>query len=106
VDTLLFIISSLAVWRITHLIAKEDGPFDFMFMVRKKAGTGFWGSLFDCFYCVSIWMALPFGIWIGHNWREDFICWLGLSGAACLLEQATTKTLYKNNSKTADYTED
>ncbi len=85
-----FIIVSFAVWRLTHLFSKEDGPFDIIFLIRKKAGTGFFGSLLDCFYCVSIWVALPFGIWIGTTWREKLLYWIALSGAGCLLEQATT----------------
>ncbi len=85
-----FIIIVLVVWRITHLLGKEDGPFNIIFLIRKKAGAGFFGSLLDCFYCLSIWVALPFGLWFGRNWGERFLFWLALSGAACLLEQATT----------------
>ncbi len=90
-DWLYFIICSLAVWRLTHLFGKEDGPFDIIYYLRKKAGTGFFGKLLDCFYCLSIWMALPFGIWFGTGWLQKIILWLAFSGAACLLEQATTK---------------
>jgi Protein of unknown function (DUF1360) len=87
-----FITSILAVWRLTHLLGKEDGPFDLIFLMRKKAGIGFFASLLDCFYCLSIWIALPFGIWLGPTWPEKLLMWLALSGAACLLEQATTKS--------------
>ena len=87
-----FIVSALAVWRLTHLLGKEDGPFDIIFLIRKKAGTGFFATLLDCFYCLSIWVALPFGLWLGLNWWEKILTWLALSGAACLLEQATTKS--------------
>lgn len=84
------VLSVFAVWRITHMLGKEDGPFDIIFVMRKKAGAGFFGSLLDCFYCLSIWIALPFGFWLGANWLEKILVWLALSGAACLLEQATT----------------
>jgi len=89
-----FLIMTLVVWRLTHLFSKEDGPFDWIFILRKKAGAGFLGSLLDCFYCLSIWIALPFGIWLGQNWIEKLLLWLALSGAACLLEQATTKSKF------------
>lgn len=98
-----FILSILVVWRITHLLGKEDGPFNIIFLIRKKAGAGFFGSLLDCFYCLSIWTALPFGIWLGTNWWEKILMWLALSGAACLLEQATTK---KDSDNTPIYHED
>jgi hypothetical protein len=90
-DWFLFIITVLAVWRLAHLLSKEDGPFDIIFLIRQKAGAGFFGSLLDCFYCLSIWIALPFGIWVGQSWPQKILMWLALSGAACLLEQATTK---------------
>jgi hypothetical protein len=86
-----FFIISLVVWRLTHLLSREDGPFDIIFLMRRKAGAGFFGSLLDCFYCLSVWIALPFGIWLGTDWSEKILMWLALSGAACLLEQATTK---------------
>lgn len=86
-----FIISTLAVWRFTHLLVKEDGPFDIIVIIRKKTGTGFFGKMLDCFYCLSIWIALPIGIWLAHTWLEKILFWLAISGAACLLEQATTK---------------
>ncbi len=89
-----FILSILAVWRLTHLFSREDGPFNIIFIMRKKAGAGFLGSLLDCFYCVSIWIALPFGLWLGRDWLEKILIWLALSGAACLLQQATSA---KNN---------
>lgn len=85
----LFIFSILAIWRLTHLFSKEDGPFDIIFRLRKAAGAGFFGSLLDCFYCLSIWIALPFGIWLGNSWQEKILYWLALSGAACLLQRAT-----------------
>lgn len=86
-----FILSILCVWRITHLLSKEDGPFDLVFKLRKKAGAVFFASLLDCFYCVSIWVALPFGLWLGHNWWEKMLYWLAISGAACLLQKLTEK---------------
>ena len=106
-NLLYLLLSVPAVWRITHLFSKEDGPFDIIFMLRKKAGTGFFGSLLDCFYCTSVWVALPFGIWLGGNWMEKFLCWLALSGVACLLEQATaSKQKQDEQQDTPDYTED
>ncbi len=98
-----FILSVLVVWRLTHLFSKEDGPFDVIFLIRKKAGTGFLASLIGCFYCLSIWIALPFGIWLGTSLWQKFLIWLALSGAACLLEQATTKN---NSDEPPAYHED
>ncbi len=100
-----FLLSVLAVWRISHLFSAEDGPWNVIYAIRKKAGAGFFGNLLDCFYCLSIWIALPFGIWLGNNWWEKILYWLALSGAACLLEQATTPKRKQHHHKT-DYLED
>ena len=104
-DPFLFVVLSLVVWRLTHLLAKEDGPFDIIFLLRKKAGAGFFGSLLDCFYCLSIWMALPFGIYYGATWMEKLLYWIALSGAACLAEQTTGLLKYHRPDK-PDYQED
>jgi hypothetical protein len=102
-DIMRFIMIILVVWRLTHLLSKEDGPFDIIFLIRQKAGAGFLGNLLDCFYCLSIWIALPFGLWHGIGWMEKIIYWLALSGAACLLEKATDKN---NSLHPPSYTED
>ena len=85
------------------MFGKEDGPFDIIFLIRRKAGNGFFGKLMDCFYCLSIWIALPFALWLGQTWTERFLVWLALSGAACLLEQATKKN---DSDNTSTYHED
>lgn len=84
-------IAVLAAWRITHLLSKEDGPFDIIYRIKKMIGQGFLGSLLGCFYCLSIWIAFPFGCWIGNTITEKIICWLAISGAACLLQKLTDK---------------
>ncbi len=85
------VISTLAVWRITHLLQAEDGPWDIIFKIRKAVGNGFFGSLMDCFYCLSIWVALPLGIYFGNGWFEKILLWLALSGGAILLQNISTK---------------
>jgi hypothetical protein len=79
----------LAVWRITHLLWGEDGPFDALFRLRRSAGQTFLGQLLDCFYCLSLWTSLPFAYFIGANWPERIAFWFGFSGGAILLERAT-----------------
>src|SRR5258708_13294575 len=77
-----FILGTLAVWRLTHLLAAEDGPFYLLARLRRRLGSGFWGGLMDCFYCLGLWMAVPFAIWLGGPWIERLVIWLALSGAA------------------------
>jgi hypothetical protein len=85
------ILGVLAVWRITHLLNAEDGPWDVLARLRRLAGEGFWGGLLDCFYCLSLWIALPFAALLGDGWRERLLLWPALSGAAILLERSTRR---------------
>ena len=32
----------LAVWRVTHLLHAEDGPWDVLYRLRRRLGDGFW----------------------------------------------------------------
>jgi hypothetical protein len=77
----------LATWRITHLLALEDGPSDNIASVRRWLGDSFFGRLMDCFYCLSMWVAAPVACLLIHKWSEWPLYWLALSGAACLLER-------------------
>ncbi len=85
------IIGILVVWRITHLFYGEDGPGEIFVRLRRAVGEGFWGSLLDCFYCLSVWIALPFACWIGETWKQRLLLWLALSAGAILLERVTTR---------------
>jgi hypothetical protein len=86
-DPLKFIVGTLAVWRLTYLLAAEDGPFYLLARLRRRLGSGSWGGLMDCFYCLSIWIAIPFAIWLGGLWIERLIICLALSGAAILVNR-------------------
>ena len=86
-----FALASLAVWRVTHLLAEEDGPVDAVVRLRSHVGRGCLGELMDCFYCLSIWVAAPASLVVARRPRERLVTWLALSGAACLLERATSE---------------
>lgn len=84
-----FSIAVLAVWRVTHLLWGEDGPFDLFVRLRALAGAGFFGKLLDCFYCLSLWIAAPLGYLFVTAWTSRALLWLALSGGAILLERLT-----------------
>lgn len=77
----------LATWRVTHLLAEEDGPFDSMLKLRARLGTSQAGRLMDCFQCLSLWIAVPFTFVVTRSTWMWIPAWLALSGAACLLER-------------------
>lgn len=84
------VVYTLGVWRLTHLLSVEDGPWDAMLRFRTMLGRGFWGSLLDCFYCLSLWVAIPFALLAGDRWKNKVVLWLALSAGAILLERATS----------------
>jgi hypothetical protein len=81
------VLAVLATWRVTHLLANEDGPADVIFKLRRRLGDGFVGSLMDCFNCMSIWIAAPLALFVSTNPLAWAVSWLALSGGACLLER-------------------
>jgi hypothetical protein len=82
-----FVLGILGVWRVTHLLNAEDGPGGIFVKLRTRAGSSIWGELLDCFYCLSIWVALPFAFVLGGSWPERLLLLPALSAAAILLER-------------------
>jgi hypothetical protein len=80
-------LAALAVWRFTHLLALEDGPFDVLASLRRALGESVFGRLMDCFYCLSFWVAAPFAALVAASLWDGLLAWFALSGAACLLER-------------------
>ena len=83
------LLAVLATWRIAHLIANEDGPFDVIVRVRARAGSGMLGRLMDCPYCLSLWVAAPAALALANEPLPWAGAWRAVSGGACLLERAT-----------------
>jgi Protein of unknown function (DUF1360) len=97
----LLVVGILAAWRATHLLGAEDGPWDALARLRRAAGAGMLGRLLDCFYCLSLWTAIPLALVIGQTWTERVLLWPALSAGAIILERLTTHA-----APTAAYTED
>jgi len=87
-------VATLCLWRVTHLLAEEEGPWKILTRLRERLGEGFVGGLMDCFYCLSVWMAIPLAVLVGEDAVQRGLLWLALSGAACLLEQVTKRVAW------------
>jgi hypothetical protein len=81
------VLAVLATWRVTHLLASEDGPGDIIFRFRRLLGQTLAGKLMDCFNCLSLWIAAPLTLFVSRRLVEWLMSWLAVSGAACLLER-------------------
>jgi hypothetical protein len=82
-----FALAALATWRVTHLLASEDGPGDAVVRLRARLDASRAGGLMDCFQCLSVWVAAPMSLVVARESRDALPTWLALSGAACLLER-------------------
>src|ERR1035438_7929939 len=81
------VLGILAVWRVTHLLNGEDGPWEIFVRLRKLAGAGFWGELLDCFYCLSLWISLPFATLLSpccllYSLKRELVPWENVSKKA------------------------
>ncbi|NUO79365.1 DUF1360 domain-containing protein [candidate division KSB1 bacterium] len=85
------VLGVLSVWRITHLLHAEDGPWDLLARLREELGASVAGKLLDCFYCLSLWLAAPLAFLLGESVKERLWLWPALSAGAILLERLQTR---------------
>ena len=82
-----FVLAVLAAWRLTYLLAYEEGPGGSLAKLRAALRWVGLGRLGGCFNCLSVWVALPFAFFVrGAEW-DVAVVWLALSGGAVLLER-------------------
>jgi hypothetical protein len=82
-----FVLTVFATWRVTHLLAEEDGPGDVLYRLRRRLGSSVLGRLMDCFFCLSLWVAAPLACVVTLRPADWALTWLALSGAACVLQR-------------------
>ena len=90
----LLVLAVLATWRLSHLVAREDGPFDVVLRLRARAGEGMLGRLMDCPYCLSLWFAAPAALLLARRFPGFLawcVAWLAISGGSSLLEKLVTR---------------
>jgi hypothetical protein len=100
VSWLKFVVVALACWRVTHLLAAEDGPWDLVARLRRALGRSPLGRAMDCFLCASLWVAFPGAVLLAHGPAEATLLWFALSAATCLLERVTIRNSRTEESAT------
>jgi hypothetical protein len=78
------------VWRLTHLLVHEAGPAALFERLRAVPALS---PLLGCFYCCSLWTALPPALLLGEGWAEIALLCLGLSGTAIVIERLSAPAL-------------
>ncbi len=83
------IVDVLIVWRLTHLINIEDGPYKVFFNFKvwlKKKRHNFLFEMFQCFLCLSVWVGWAIAMLEFRSHSNPFAYGIALSGAAILLQ--------------------
>lgn len=83
------VLEILAVYRVAHMIAKEDGPFDVLARIRGKVDPEqkTWiGRGLNCVACLSFYISFV-AFALGGSWLD----WLAVAGGVLVLYKATYK---------------
>lgn len=83
-NTLTFIILSAAVWRVTHILFQEKGPFEIFEKMRNLMVNLEWNPTF-CFKCTSVWVALILTAFLGLTLPMYILTAFAASGMAILI---------------------
>jgi hypothetical protein len=85
------VIGILGVWRVSHLLHAENGPWNVIERLRRLTGAGLWGGLLGCFYCLSLWVAGPFALLLSGEPKQRLLLWPALSAGAILIERLSSR---------------
>jgi hypothetical protein len=84
-------VPALAIRQVARLLPDVDGLWDLTARLCGRLDASIPGRLMHCFYCMSLWIALPLAVLTSNGWLGIVVHWLALWGAACLLEKSTAK---------------
>ena len=91
-----FLVGCLATFRMSLLVAKEEGPAELARKARHAAPAGWIKRGFYCAWCQSFWwgMASAFFFACTHRlaWADFPIYWLAFSAGAIVLNQSFTRS--------------
>lgn len=88
---MIFLLACLAVYRLSRMLSDEEGPFEVFTTIRTLGKPETWiGRGLACIICLSVWIALPFALWIDYS-GDWVLTWLALSGVTVLLRKWENK---------------
>lgn len=96
-EWLRFILAALACFRVTELLVVDDGPGDIFLKLRERVGvydSGIddrprtqLGRIFECPFCLGLWLALPLALWTVGLSPEVVVAWPAIAGAQSVLQK-------------------
>lgn len=98
-----FFLTMLAVWRVSSLLVKEDGPGDIFIKLRSKSGIYYdeysrlqtpnvLAGILSCVWCCSVWVGFIGCLFLKpRNLTEYLRNALALSAGAIIIEEVITR---------------
>lgn len=92
----IFLLAALATYRLSRLIADEEGPWSMFSKLRELTPEmSSWRRGVECIMCVSVWVAFPIAILLGlfgacDPWVTPLV-WLALSAVTVLIRKWENK---------------
>jgi len=84
-------IGTLATWRLTFLLAVEDGPFGLTARLRRFLERTPLGQVVECSHCLSLWSAAILAAPLARSPLHYFYLSLAFSAGSILLESLTRR---------------
>jgi len=83
------ILAALATYRVSRMIAMEDGPADVFSRIRERVGQKTWiGRGLHCVLCLSFWLSWPVALLLSlQTWQEYALSALGIAGAVVIIHK-------------------
>lgn len=87
-----WLLMGIAVWRLTRMLHTERGPLDIFLRMRaalakRQRRSGGLYDLVSCPFCLSIWVAAIFSLFLAGNLLTFVVNTLILSGIASLIHE-------------------
>ena len=86
-EPLLFVIVALATWRVTALVAYEQGPFGVLGGLRRLMVRLRLGQLVACFHCLGFWVAGVAALVVYGVEMSTLLFWLAIAGSVSIVER-------------------
>ncbi len=87
IEPLLFVLSALAVWRVTALLAYESGPFRIVDRLRRRLVALRLQRLVGCFHCLAVWVAAGVVLVVYDLTWWSLLLWPAVAGAVSIVER-------------------
>lgn len=82
------LLAVFGIWKLSVMLSEFDGPLNVIKVPREwidSKQTNWRFLAFDCYFCFSTVIAIPFAVYFSTDLNTFVLYWLGLSGGAWLL---------------------